>query len=270
MSKQLTPVEDLKHAIEDMRPQFQKALPAHIPAEKFVRVVQTAIATNPDIAKASKQSVFAATMKCAQDGLLPDGREAAFVIYFNKGAPTVQYMPMIGGILKKIRNSGELASITAELVYDRDDFKFWVDDNGQHIHHAPNMWEDRGELMGAYALAKTKDGALYIEIMSRKQIEDVKNASRAKTSGPWAGAFETEMWRKTVIRRLAKRLPMSTDLDEFIRQDDDLYDFAPEPKEVTPQEPAKKSRKLQAILTKPEAVEVKEEESPEVTEGDEV
>jgi hypothetical protein len=44
-------------------------------------------------------------VKLAQDGLLPDGREAAVVMFGNKA----QAMPMIAGILKKVRQSGEVA-----------------------------------------------------------------------------------------------------------------------------------------------------------------
>ena len=65
--------------------------------------------------------------------------------------------------------------------------------------------------------------------MTEKQVTDVKNVSRSKDSGPWSGPFAEEMWKKTVIRRLSKRLPMSTDVEDTIRRDDDL--FMPEPTE---------------------------------------
>jgi recombination protein RecT len=44
-------------------------------------------------------------VRLAQDGLLPDGREAAIVKFGNKA----QAMPMIAGILKKIRQSGDVS-----------------------------------------------------------------------------------------------------------------------------------------------------------------
>ena len=81
---------------------FKRALPKHIPIEKFVRVAETAILSNPSIMDCSKQSVLQSLTKAAQDGLLIDGREAAIVTFNNKGIQTAQYMPMIGGILKKV------------------------------------------------------------------------------------------------------------------------------------------------------------------------
>lgn len=61
--------------------------------------------------------------------------------------------------------------------------------------------------------------------MSLGEIEKVRKVSRAATNGPWVEWWE-EMARKTVLRRLSKRLPMSTDVDDLIRRDDDLYDFS--------------------------------------------
>ena len=60
--------------------------------------------------------------------------------------------------------------------------------------------------------------------MSLGEIEKVRKVSRAANKGPWVDWWE-EMARKTVLRRLSKRLPMSTDLDDLIRRDDALYDF---------------------------------------------
>lgn len=240
-SRALTPVDALKKDLSAMKSQFQMALPKHISVEKFTRVLITAIATSPNLVSADRSSLFASCMKAAQDGLLPDGKESAIVTFKNKsGALIAQYMPMVSGILKKVRNSGELSSITAQVVYEKDDFKFWIDSSGEHLEHRPSMFGDRGKAIGAYALAKTKDNSVYIEVLPLDQIESIRKASRASESGPWSGAFSHEMWKKSAIRRLSKRLPMSTDLEQVITADDDLYDFndnqdlANDPQDVTP------------------------------------
>ena len=157
--------------------------------------------------------------------MLPDKREAALVIF--KG--TVQYMPMIAGILKRVRNSGEVASIASQLVYRKDVFRYWVDGDGEHIQHEPLMFGERGDIVGAYGVAKTKDGAVYIEVMTKADIEKVRSVSRAKNSGPWSDWWE-EMARKTVLRRLSKRLPMSTDIEDVIRREEEQFvDTGPAP-----------------------------------------
>jgi recombination protein RecT len=236
-----------------MEPQFKMALPEHVSVEKFVRVAMTAIQSNPDLLDANRTTLFAELTKCAADGLIPDGREAALVVYNTKKGKIAKYLPMIGGILKKIRNSGDLISIMSQLIHENDDFQFWVDEGGEHVKHHPMLFADRGQVIGAYALAKTKDGGVYIEVMSEEQLEAVKNVSRAK-DGPWQGAFADEMRRKTVVRRLSKRLPMSSDLDEVLRRDDDLYELNKEPKKEIENKPTRLKELMTQEIDIPENV----------------
>lgn len=247
MSKALTPIEDLRRNLKALEPQFKMALPAHVTVERFTRIIVTAIQTSPSLLNANRASLYAACMKAAQDGLLPDGKDAALVPFKD----TVQYMPMVSGILKKVRNSGELASITSQIVHKNDTFKYWIDSNGEHLEHSPNMFEERGPVQGVYALAKMKDGSVYIEVLTMSQVEQVKKVSRSKDSGPW-GSFPEEMMKKTAIRRLSKRLPMSTDLEIVIKRDDDLYDLDTQPEENTVNEIKEETPSLNKLIAKQE------------------
>jgi recombination protein RecT len=214
-------ITEVRTQLDQMRPQFQMVLPPHVTPEKFMRVTMTALQQTPGLLEGDRRSLFSAAMKCAQDGLLPDGREAAFVAY----GKTIQYMPMAAGVLKKVRNSGELLSLSTNVVKKQDSFRYWIDDAGEHITHEPNVLAaDRGETIAAYAIAKTKDGGVYTEVMSRGQIEQVREVSRAKNAGPWKDWYD-EMARKTVLRRLSKRLPMSTDLVQTLEHDNEHYDL---------------------------------------------
>lgn len=248
----------LKQAMQERSEDFQAALPPHIPVERFMRVVQTAITSNPDLGMADRRSLWESAMKAAQDGLLPDGRDAAFVIFNAKEKgengkeywiKKVQFMPMVGGILKKIRNSGELLSIAAHVVYTNDTFAYALGDD-ERIEHTPCLDDDRGTPQLVYAIAKTKDGGVYREVMTVKDVEKVRNVSRAKDSGPWKTWWD-EMAKKTVIRRLAKRLPMSTDLDDLMRRDDDLYDFAGQRADSAPPLAGRRSS-LRQLLAAPQ------------------
>jgi recombination protein RecT len=239
-------MDDFRNTLTKMEDQFKMVLPPQISPEKFMRVVVTACQLNPKLLEATRASLFAGAMKAAQDGLLADGKEAALVPFKNKsGDLLVQYMPMVTGILKKVRNSGELASISAQVVYTKDEFDYWLDESGEHLKHKPSFEGDRGAVRLTYALARTKDNAVYIEVMTEDQVKAVKNVSRAKDSGPWAGAFADEMRKKTAIRRLSKRLPMSTDLEQVVQRDDDMYDL--DPTEVQPEAPTKSSRLSQVV-----------------------
>lgn len=232
---QLTPYENFRGEFGKMESAFKAALPPHITAEKFMRIVLTAIQRNPKILEADRKSIFQSSMLAAQDGLLPDGREAAMVVYHTKGGKVCNYLPMVSGLLKKIRNSGELKSLSPHCVYQNETFSYWVDEKGEHLKHEPKFAE-RGEFMCVYAIAETKEGGIFIEVMSKEDIKKVKSVSRAQgEDSPWNSWFE-EMSKKTVIRRLAKRLPMSTDVETLFHRDDELYELN-KPRELMPYTP---------------------------------
>ena len=210
----------------EYEPQLAAALPSHIPVERFKRTVVTAINQAPDLAKAERRSLFTACVRAAQDGLLPDGKEAALVVFNTKNKKTnewrklVQYMPMVQGIIKRMRNSGELAAIYAHVIFAKDEFTYQLGDDPKIVHKPALL--DRGEPIGVYAVAKLTNGEVQREIMSIAEVEKVRAVSRAKDDGPWRDWWE-EMARKTVIRRLSKRLPNSSDIDEMMRREDEQY-----------------------------------------------
>ena len=237
MGTQITPIEEVKQNLTRMQTDFKMVLPPHISPEKFVRVLVTAVQNNPDLLSADRASLYNAGIKCAQDGLIPDGREA--VLTTAKGM--VVYMPMIQGVLKKVRNSGELASADAQVVYANDEYESWLDEKGQHFKHKKSI-TDRGEPILTYAYALTKDGALYFEEVTEEQMGKIE--SMAKTSYVWKGAFRDEMKRKSALHRLSKRLPMSTDLQNVITRDEELYELPTVP--VAPAKPT--SSRLDNII----------------------
>jgi len=217
------PLVAFKHQLDQRADEFRAALPAHMPAERFARVVMTAVQQNPDLLRVERRSLWTSAMKCAQDGLLPDGREAALIPFNDrKRGMIAQYMPMIAGIRKKVRNSGEIATWDAHVVYANDAFEFELGDD-PFIKHRPALTE-RGKPVAAYSIATLKSGEKSREVMSLGEINAIRARSRAKDSGPWVTDF-AEMCRKTVARRHSKVLPMSTDLDDVLRRDDDLYDM---------------------------------------------
>lgn len=220
----LTPYQTFNVSLDNRKDEFIAALPNGVTYEKFARVAKTSVVSNPDLITADRNSLMLSCLKSAQDGLLPDGRESAFVVYNTKDKATsgwkkmVQYMPMYQGILKKIRNSGELLSIGTHVVYKTDKFELSLGDD-EKIVHIPDLDSEQNveDALCVYCIAKTKDGGIYREIMSVKQINKIRNKSKAYTpdkSCIWNDHWE-EMAKKTVIRRLSKRLPSSTDLELY-------------------------------------------------------
>ena len=233
-SSSITPMESMRGTLTSMSTEFEAALPPQISVDKFIRTTLTAVQMNPDLLQADRKTLLGTCMKAAQDGLMLDGREAAPVIFGGKGGKTVAYMPMVGGILKKIRNSGELASISAQVAYSKDLFDYQLGDDEQIIHK-PLLGGDRGTPIAVYCIAKTKDGAIYREVMSVDEVEKVRKTSRAGAFGPWKDWWD-EMAKKTVIRRISKRLPSSADVDAVMQSDLEASGFEnnKQPVNITP------------------------------------
>lgn len=211
-----TAVVEVRTAIEKMAPQFKAALPSHVPVERFVRTTLTAVQTNPQLMQADRRTLFAAATKAAQMGLMPDGREGAIVTFKDQA----QWMPMVAGIMKLVRNSGEISTWSVQAVYENDQFDFCLGDD-EHITHKPTL-ASRGKMIAVYSIVTMKDGEKSREVMSVEDVEAIRRRSRSGQSGPWVTDF-AEMAKKTVVRRHAKRLPLSTDIDGVIREDDDLF-----------------------------------------------
>lgn len=248
----------LRDRLNQMTPEFKKALPGHIPAEKFVRTVQTAVQMNPQIGNACNttggiQSLMAACTKAATDGLILDGREAALVTFRqnvkqNRNDPDqwedrIQYIPMVAGLMKKARNSGEISNIAAHVVYQNDQFTYVLGDD-ERIEHQPKMG-DRGGAIAVYAIVKMKDGTVQREVMDKTAVMSIaKQSKNAAQYNPDTGQNFGEWWRKTVIRRISKYLPSSSDRDEFLQaveRIDDGFDY--EATNNGPTEPAQQPAK---------------------------
>jgi recombination protein RecT len=215
--------------------------PSHIKPEKFARVTMTVAGIKPELLAADRKTLLASCMKCAADGLVPDDREAALVIFNTKvkrdGKDTwvkaVQYMPMLAGIQKRVRNSGEIASVEAHVIYENDKF-IWRQGTDGAVVHEPKFPGDRGGPIGAYAVAKFKDGSPpQFEVMDRDQIEKVRSVSRSKDGPTWT-TWWGEMARKTVFRRLSKWLPNGAEVSDMMgREDEDAANGLTDRQRVT-------------------------------------
>lgn len=191
--------------------------PAEI--ERLKRVAMLALQQEPGLLKASKKSLFLALEQCANDGLMPDKRLAALVMF---GTEAV-YMPMVAGVIARLRGSGAVDAIRAVLVHENDDITVHEGYRNE-IEHRPNPFDkDRGEVVGVYAVAKLPNGEFEHEILTLEDLAAIRKKSRSK-GGPWTEFFG-EMAKKSAIRRLAKRLSLPDDVRAVVERDDQLYDL---------------------------------------------
>jgi recombination protein RecT len=218
-------VEQIQHPV--FVQQLKESLPENVSLDRFKRVAITAIRSTPELITGDQNTLFAAIVKCAQDGLLPDGREAAFAMY----GSDVVYMPMIGGFRKIAADYGW--AIDTQVVYANDQFVWELGVNPKLEHQPAGLSEEPGEPLGAYAVATHQDGRKIVEVMRRADIEKSRAVSKMGNKGPWRDWTE-RMWEKTVGRRIFGKLPLSgkaLELAARIMQAHDAeYDLGDEPK----------------------------------------
>lgn len=234
------PLVVLRSQLEQRAAEFKMVLPSHITPEKFQRTILTAVQTNEKLLTADRRSLITACNKAAQDGLLPDGREAALVEFVTRqkdangqwtSVRLVQYMPMVYGLRKKILQSGEVTDIFANVVYRQEyeaELFYYEEGTERALRHKPLLdpgFEPKDEdIIAAYSVATFPDGTKSYEVMRRFEINKVRQCSQTgalgKTDrngnpippkGPWVEWFP-EQAKKTVMRRHSKTLPMSSDI----------------------------------------------------------
>lgn len=208
-----------------IKAQMALALPRHVTADRLARVALTEVRRNPVLARCDQHSFLGAIMLCAQLGLEPGGPlgHAYLVPFENKKAGRLEVQFVIGyrGMIELARRSGQIASIEARAVYEGDRFecRFGLDSDLVHIPDWDSPHRGSPEkLRFAYAVAKLKDGGVQFIVLSRRDIEAARAASKA-ASGPWQTNYE-EMALKSAVRRLFKWLPISVELAQAIEQDE--------------------------------------------------
>ena len=113
--------------------------------------------------------------------------------------------------------------MTVIHVHENDEFEYWIDETGQHLKHKPVVFGNKGKPLGVYMQVVDKDGNAEVETMDNDQLEAIRKASPSGNGGPWGGPFKSEMEKKSVIRRMSKRMDLDPVVREVIAADDDLF-----------------------------------------------
>jgi len=189
---------------------FSTALPSQVTKEHFARALLTQFKKIPKLQDCTKDSIGSAVVMAASLGLNLGVNGAGWLIPYGKECVLV-----IGylGMVDLCYRSGKVESISADVVFKGDLFEY---EQGltPKLKHIPKLEGDRGKVYAVYACAKIKGGGSVFVVMSKEDVMKVKKASKgaAKSDSPWNGDFESEMWKKTAIRRLTKILPKDTEI----------------------------------------------------------
>ena len=211
--------------LEKYKLQISMALPKHLTPERLIQVATAVLTKNPELYKCTPQSVVGAVMESSILGLdpTPEFGQCYFVPYYNSKTKTLEAQFQLGyrGMISLAKRTGEISNIFAYVIHENDDYEIELGINPV-IKHKPNL-DNPGKMIMAYAVVIFKDGSKQFEVMTKRQIMMIKARSKSKDSkfSPWNADenSEEEMWRKTVLKRLLKYVPLSSEYRTALEAD---------------------------------------------------
>jgi len=226
-SQSVKKTDDIRDLIQspEYKRQFAIALPKHLKPERFIRIALTAIAKTPALANCTKASLVSCLLDLSALGLEPDGRRA-HLIPFRKSQTNETICTLLidyKGLVELAMNTGEVSNIHADVICAKDHFSYNM---GNIERHEIDFTQDRGVMYAAYCIITMKDGTKKAEVMTKAEIDGVRQRSKAKDSGPWVTDYN-EMAKKTVFRRASKWIKLSPEVREKIEKTDEQeFDFS--------------------------------------------
>lgn len=153
------------------------------------------------------------------------------------------------GLIKIATDAGSIVWARADIVRDGDEFTYHGPAS-QPEHKTNPFRKDRGEIVGAYVIAKTPDGDILTDVIDMAELEKIRGKSMAyakKKAGPWVEWFE-QMAKKALVKRASKMWPYTDRMDrlhEVIEQQNDIeggYDMEGQAVQLVTTDQAEKIR----------------------------
>lgn len=236
--KGIATVEQLMKAPETLK-RFERFAAKGLDPERLFAVAALAVNRTPDLLKARPVELMKALMHVTSLGLeINSPRGHAYLIPFKSGNEmTIQVIIGYKGLAELMYRSERISTLQADVATMREWksglFKYQMGLEPMLVHqYAEDRDEDTDTPGFAYAVVTMKDGTRRFEVMNWKAIERIRNSSSgyryAKSLGTDSKAYKKSPWvsnpwemaKKTVVRRMAKLLPLSADLASAVAADE--------------------------------------------------
>lgn len=214
--------------ITDKLNDITEALPKDFNKALFVQNAIALLNEKPELAKFGQAKIMAGLVRGAMLGLNFINRECYLVGYGDQ----LNYQTSYIGQQKLVKKYSlkPVKNIYAELVHEDDLFETGIDANKRYVTFKPKPFNDK-PVIGAFAVAEFEDGDLLIETMSLEELEAVRKVSKMANAGAWK-SFTGEMQKKTVIRRLCKKIEIDFENTEQKRLFEADTDIETDPAEI--------------------------------------
>ena len=163
-------------------------------------------------------SLFASLLLCAEHGLSPSPEvgEAWLIPY----GSACQFQLGYQGLIKIAYRNPEIKSISAEIVYEMDEFEWGLGLN-PFLNHKPASGE-RGQVTHVYSIVKFRNGEPMFKVMSENELKDIQRMSKAGNKGIWFNKDKDPqgwMLKKTCLKQLLKLVPKEFQLGTGLHYD---------------------------------------------------
>ena len=222
MVRKVDQIRDLMKTPE-MMSKLYEGLPKHLSPDRMTSLVLGCLRKNPKLLDCTQVSLFSSIAQASTLGLEMDGvlGQAYLVPYGSECTLIVGYK----GLLSLMRRSGEVSTITLEVVHEGDRFEYQLGDD-PYIRHVPS--DDPGResnpITHAYCVVTLKDGGKQRSVWGLAKLTahmKKHSPSFSKSDSPWKTNFAT-MAKKTVVRDMVNRglVPVSAELQRLAMQEE--------------------------------------------------
>jgi phage RecT family recombinase len=191
--------------------------------DRLVRGVIEEVRRDAQLQVCMPDSIMGAVLRCAEAGLYIGSVLGHAYLgtrpMSGSGGFAYEAELILGykGMIALAMRSGEIASITARIVYakecENEGFALYYEGEKDTLLHKPIIMGEKGEMVMAYCLVRYKDGRFHVEPMAKDEILAIKERALERMGDDWKSSAwvfsESEMWRKCPIRRAFKYLDLS-------------------------------------------------------------
>jgi recombination protein RecT len=216
-------------AIDARMPEIAGILPDGMKPERFRKVVVQAMLRTPGLWDCTPLSIITAITEAAEVGIEPTGVLGKGWLIPYKGE--AKFIPGWRGFVDLLWRADKIL-LTVDAVRVGDEFSYRRGTDA-FLHHTPDLSDSEREasddnITATYVLASFPDGREDFEVMSRVALERIRAAALAKARDPKKAIWNLhpgEMMKKTPVRRIAKRLPLSPAMQAILARDEEIdYD----------------------------------------------
>lgn len=218
---EIKPGYAMKQLMIKMKGDIVNVLPSNVDFDKFQKCAIHVYNADEELQSCEVMTFIAAMIECSRLGLEPNSAlgQAYLVPTKVDGVDKVEVQIGYKGMIELAYRSGKIKSIYTNEVRSNDEF--YIDYGlDQKLVHRPFLGEDRGDVIGYYAVYHLESRGSSFLFMTVSEVKaHSKKYLKSFNNSLWDSEFDA-MARKTVIKRLLKYAPLSVEVQQTFSKDE--------------------------------------------------